>query len=128
MPPISRYMTRIPHAIGPRDKLSAARAVMRRHHIHHLPVIDDDKLVGIVSDRDLVGSKSFDDRVADAMTAHVVEVHEATTLDEVIPLMQAGRFNSVVVTGADGVEGIFTSADALRAFADMLQRADDGER
>jgi CBS domain-containing protein len=128
MPTVSRYMTRRPHAVASRDKLSTARDVMRRYQIHHLPVIDDRTLVGIVSDRDVRDFDGLDEHVADAMTQQVAQVQATTSLDEVLALMQAGRFNSVVVTGVDGVEGIFTSTDALRAFSDVLQRADEGER
>jgi acetoin utilization protein AcuB len=128
MPTVSRYMTRGPHAIASRDKVSTALNVMRRYQIHHLPVVDDHKLVGIVTDRDLIAFHVFDDHVADAMTKTVAEVNEGATLDEVLARMQTGHSNSVVVTGNDGVEGIFTSTDAMRAFADVLQRTDDSER
>ena len=53
MPTVSRYMTRQPWTISSQSSLSDAHAVMREHAIRHLPVIDDGKLVGIVSDRDL---------------------------------------------------------------------------
>jgi CBS domain-containing protein len=128
MPTVSRYMTRSPHAVASRDKLSTARDVMRHYQIRHLPVIDDRTLVGVVSDRDLRDFDGQDDQVADAMTQQMVQVQATTALDEVIALMQTGHVNAVVVTGLEGVEGIFTSTDALRAFSDVLQRADEAER
>ena len=48
IPSISRYMTRAPYVLAPKDKVSTARAVMREHGVHHLPVLDRNaKLVGI---------------------------------------------------------------------------------
>jgi len=94
---------------------------MHELQIHHLPVIDHDKLVGLVSDRDL-SSIVVDDRVADVMTTDVAVVAANAPLDEVIGLMSLGRFSSVVVMGTDGIEGIFTTTDALRAFAELLDR------
>jgi acetoin utilization protein AcuB len=127
MPTVSRYMTRSLHVVGPRDKLSKARALMRRHNIHHVPVLDGSaRLVGILSDRDLAART--DETVVDAMSVDVATVDENATLDEVVALMQTGRINSVVVTGKGGVEGIFTSTDALRALNDVLQRSDAAER
>jgi acetoin utilization protein AcuB len=127
MPSISRYMTRAPYVLAPKDKVSTARSVMREHGVHHLPVLDRNaKLVGIVSDRDLFGVS--EDLVRDAMNVDVAAVDVNASLDEVIALMQTGRITSVVVTGAQGVEGIFTATDAVRALGDVLTRADQGER
>lgn len=128
MPPVSRYMTLTPHVVAPRDRLSTASELMHRYQVHHLPVIDHDKLVGIVSDRDLKASSMFDDRVADAMTRDVVAVDACTGLDEVLALMQERCVNSVVVAGTGGIEGIFTSTDAMRAMSDLLERADASQR
>jgi acetoin utilization protein AcuB len=127
MPPVSRYMTPNPYAIGSRDTLAEARSMMQEHRIRHLPVVDEDRLVGIVSDRDLASCVT-DDRVADAMTSDVATVNENAPLDEVVNLMDAGKFGSVVVTGKHGIEGIFTVTDAMRAFGEFLRRADAAER
>lgn len=127
MPPVSRYMTSNPHRIAPHDRLDDARSLMHRHDIHHLPVVDADRLVGIVSDRDLA-AMAGDDRVRDAMTGDVATVASGAGLDEVLHLMEAGKFGSVVVTGHAGIEGIFTVTDAVRAFGDLLRRLDEQER
>jgi CBS domain-containing protein len=116
IPSISRYMTRAPYVLAPKDKVSTARAVMREHGVHHLPVLDRNaKLVGIVSDRDLF--RMSEDLVRDAMTVDVAAVDVTASLDEVVAL-----------TGSHGVEGIFTATDAVRALGDVLTRADQGER
>jgi len=126
IPPVSRYMTKSPHVVGPRDRLTKARSLMRRNQIHHLPVVDSEaRLVGIVSDRDF---GAMNDKVVDAMTHDVVTVDANATLDEVVALMQTGRINSVVVTGKAGIEGIFTATDAVRALGDLLERVETGER
>lgn len=127
IPPVSRYMTRSLHVVAPRDKLSNAYELMKRHKVHHLPVLDSHaKLVGIVSDRDVHGQA--DDLVVDVMSHDVAAVDGNAALDEVVALMHTGRINSVVITGKNGVEGIFTSTDALRALNEVLQRTDAAER
>ncbi len=123
MPPVSRYMTLHPLAIGARAKLSAARALMRREGIHHLPVLEEDALVGIVSDRDLHPIHPLHDAcVADAMTEPVVTVRAEASLDDAVTLMQERGCSSVLVVGDEGLEGIFTTSDALRALGDLLHR------
>ena len=81
-PPVSRYMTPHPRVLSPDDKLSAVRILMHEHHVHHLPVVEDQILVGILSDRDLVLMNTFEDRVRDAMTRDVASVTKETPLDE----------------------------------------------
>ncbi|HEY5944774.1 MAG TPA: CBS domain-containing protein [Kofleriaceae bacterium] len=124
MPPISRYMTTHPYAIDPREKLSSARHLMATRDIHHLPVMERDQLVGIVSDRDLHPVHPLHDiTVRELMTDDVAHVRSDTPIDQVIDLMERRKCSSVVVLGNDGVEGIFTVTDALRALADLLRRA-----
>lgn len=128
MPPVSRYMTPNPRAVAPRDRLSVARALMHELQIRHLPVIDHDRLVGILSDRDLNQIHAPEDNVADAMSPDVTTVAAKTPIDEVVALMEAKHFGSVVVMGDVGVAGIFTLTDAMRAFTNVVQRSEEGDR
>lgn len=119
-------MTRHPLAIGAHEKLSLARAVMRREDIHHLVVLEDEKLVGIISDRDLHPIHPLHDgTVADAMTAPVVTVDRDTKLAEAVDVMQERECSSVIIVGDEGMEGIFTTSDALRALGDLLRITED---
>lgn len=125
IPPVSRYMTSKPHVISSHDSLSTARALMTTHGIHHLPVVDGGRLVGIVSDNDVARMQSHDDRVSDAMTCDVGLVDETDPLDAAVMLMNAGRLGSLVVGRESGITGIFTSTDAMRALAEILQTNDE---
>jgi len=131
MPPVSRYMTIAPHAIGPRQPLAAAHRLMRDHRIRHLPVLDGDRLVGIVSQRDLHLLETLPDvdpesiLVEEAMTDEVFVVSPEAPLDQVVARMADTKQGSVVVMRSDAVVGIFTTIDALRAFNDVLQRVAD---
>jgi acetoin utilization protein AcuB len=128
MPPVSRYMTAHPYAIAPRDKLSAARHLMATRDIHHLPVMDHDELVGIVSDRDLHPVHPLHDiTVNEMMTEDVARCAPEAPLDQVLDLMERRGCSSVVVLGPTGVEGIFTISDAMRALADVLRRTVEDE-
>jgi CBS domain-containing protein len=127
MPPISRYMTTHPYAVDPREKLSSARHLMATRDIHHLPVMERDQLVGIISDRDLHPVHPLHDiTVGELMTEDVAHVSPDTPMDEVVDLMERRKCSSVVVLGANGVEGIFTVNDALRALGDLLRRNVEG--
>ncbi|WP_431857850.1 CBS domain-containing protein [Azospirillum sp.] len=50
--PVSSLMTRQPVTCSPSDSLHEVLQLMSRHHIRHLPVLDDGTLVGVISARD----------------------------------------------------------------------------
>lgn len=129
MPAVSRYMTRQPWTIGREESLAAAHRLMREHQIRHLPVLDGGRLVGIVSQGDLHLLETIAEfplesvEIAEAMTPGPCVVPGDTPLDEVVEMMAAKKYGSVIVMGRDGVEGIFTTVDACRAFAAVLRGA-----
>jgi CBS domain-containing protein len=52
--PVSEVMTRKVHAVGPEDTVEKAAAMMIRHRINRLPVLEGDQLVGIVTRGDII--------------------------------------------------------------------------
>ena len=52
--PISAVMSKKVYTVSPYSKVSLAARMMRNHHIHHLVVTDEKKLMGIVSSYDLL--------------------------------------------------------------------------
>jgi len=128
MPTVSDYMTREPYSVVSTDSLARARDLMRRHHVRHLPVVDRDQLVGVISDRDVevVGVVPGVD-LAFIEVSRVMEpalhVWAETPIDEVSSLMADRKCDCVVVRGGHGVEGVFTAVDALRALANIAARA-----
>lgn len=121
-------MSRDPYSIESTDSLSHAKTLMRNHTIRHLPVIDGGELVGILSDRGILAVEAVPGM--DLGHVEVGRVMEPTVyvlaedpIDEVAELMATKKLDSVVVRGHRGVEGIFTSVDALTALADLARRA-----
>ena len=127
IPRVDKYMTASPCTIGRDQPLTQAHKLMRDHHIRHLPVLSQGKLVGILSDRDLHLIESLQDvapdqvLVEDAMTPSVYTVAPTAPLDEVVREMARHKYGSAVVEDHDKVVGVFTTIDALRAFADLLE-------
>ncbi len=126
---ISQYMTRSPHSIGVRQPLAAAHRLMRKHRVRHLPVLADGRLVGLVSMRDLHFVETLQDvdvdtvPVEDAMTADPYMVPPDASLLRVARTMAQRKIGSAVVTDKGKVVGVFTTVDAMRALADLLDRA-----
>ncbi len=129
MPAISRYMTKQPWTISRTASLAEAHELMRDHQLRHLPVLDHGTLVGLVSLGDLhlletIGELALDGASVDeAMSDHPFVVTGDTPLDEVAEIMATKKYGSAIVVGRDGVEGIFTTIDACRALASILEHA-----
>lgn len=129
MPAISRYMTKQPWTIARTATLADAHTLMREHHLRHLPVVDKGSLVGIVSVGDLhlletIADFGLDEvSVNEAMTERPFIVTGDTPLDEVAGIMAEKKYGSAIVVGREGIEGIFTTVDACRALASILQFA-----
>lgn len=126
VPVIDKYMTSCPVTISPSESVATASRVMREHDIRHLPVLDGQKLVGIVTDRDLNLVQSLIDvdpgkiTVGDAMEQKPFCVGPEAPLAGVVGRMAADKIGSAVVMHDDEVVGIFTTIDALNALGDLL--------
>ena len=126
LPTIEAYMTPSPICISIDRPLSEARAVMMQGDIRHLPVLHGDKLVGIVSDRDIAvieGLREVDTqrcRVEDAMVPAPFTVGPDAPLREVVHEMERWRYGAAIIVRDGRVAGVFTTVDALHALADFL--------
>jgi acetoin utilization protein AcuB len=126
IPRIDKYMTPSPHSIGQEQSLAQAHRLMRAHTIRHLPVLHGGKLVGVLTDRDLHLIETLRDvvpesvTVEEAMSPTVYTVAPHAALDEVVREMSAHKYGCAVVEDNGKLVGVFTTVDAMRAFADLL--------
>jgi acetoin utilization protein AcuB len=121
---VADYMTPGPYTIGREQSLVAAKQMMQKIHVRHLPVLHGGKLVGVLSDRELTaietlpGSKQL--TVEDAMVPEVYITSEDAPLATVAGDMARQRIGSAIVLKDEHVVGVFTAVDALRALAETL--------
>ena len=125
MSAIGDYMTAGPHTIGREQSLAAAKQLMHKSHVRHLPVLHGGKLVGVISERELdvigalPGSKQLS--VEDAMVPDVYVTSADASLETVAADMARLKVGSAVVVEGEDVVGVFTAVDGLRALADVLR-------
>ena len=98
--------------------------------IRHLPVLDGNQLVGIVSDRDIqmvnsmAGVKADDVPIEEAMSQSPYTVASTTPLEVCARHMAKHKLGSAVVVNANNkVVGVFTVTDGMNALADLLGKA-----
>lgn len=124
---VQDYMTASPHSIGVSLSLTDAANMMRAYKIRHLPVLDGNVLVGIVSDRDIQmvegmsGVDPVEVSIEEAMSQSPYTVAENTPLEVAARHMATHKLGSAVVVNANQkVVGVFTVTDGMRALADLL--------
>ena len=122
--PVSRYMSAAPVAVQQAAPLSEAIALLQEHNVRHLPVLDGESPVGILSERDLAMAGSLvpeaweDIPVAEAMTPHPYTVTADTPVNVVAHSMAEHRYGAVLVTNEQGhLTGLFTTTDAMFVLA-----------
>jgi CBS domain-containing protein len=115
------------HAVAPGDSVIDAIRSMAENHVGALLVMDGQRLVGIVSERDyarkviLKGRSSADTAVRDIMSAPVVTAAPDQTLDDAMRLMTDRRFRHLPVVQFGRVVGVLSIGDLVKWMLDEQQ-------
>ena len=127
---VTQWMTKSVVTIKPHDTLRHARERLAKYRINQLPVVVNDKLVGIVTDRDvrdaypsslrLFYGKDIDEfgdshTVEEVMTYNVVAISPQTSLREAAQRLRRQRFGALPVVENGKLVGIITRSDLLDA-------------
>ena len=127
--PVSEIMRTEIATLGAKDRLDAAQDVMKIARVRHLPVLEDGRVVGIVSQRDLLEaalSRALDFEpaarrtflrsveVGEVMAKEVVTATPETTLTEAARLLVGRRIGCLPVVDAQGtLIGLVSETDLL---------------
>jgi acetoin utilization protein AcuB len=125
---ISRWMSTKPVTIGPRETLADARREMDEGGFRRLPVLEQGKLIGIITDRDLrqhLGQLEHT-RVDAVMAKQVITATPHMLLDEAANLMVKHKIGGLPVMDNGKLVGIITAIDMLRAFGQVLGTTEEG--
>ncbi len=147
-----QIMTNNVITVTPRTSIEEAANIMLRNHISGLPVVDDGKLTGIVSESDFlrrgeIGTgrkrsailqflfglgRAADDfvhergrKIEDVMTLDPVTVEEQTPLDELVHLMEKSDVKRLPVMRGKDLVGIVTRSNLLQAVASLEHEIPD---
>jgi len=104
--------------IAPDEASRIGRRRMQKERIHHLVVVDDGHVVGVLSARDLpppTSSTDGDGTIADLMTQRVKKATPDMTVSQAAALMQEARIGSLPVLEHENLVGIVTATDVFDA-------------
>lgn len=130
MPPVSTLMTPFPYFVHPDDPISRVLALMREHGIRHVPVKEEDRVVGLISEGDLRwlsnpaagGADPQAVRVRDVELPTPYAVDLSAPLGPVLLEMARRHVGSAIVLRSGRLAGIVTETDVCRALGEVLAR------
>ena len=107
-----------PVTVGNSAKVQDVLNLMQQHKISGVPVVNGNKVIGIVTNRDLRFEKNMDTPVANVMTPQerLITVREGATSDEIEILLHKHRIEKVLVVGNDNeLKGLVTVKDIQKS-------------
>ena len=131
---INRIMTTNPKTVEPGERLSLAKGIFEAGDIHHLPVVENGSLVGIVSSSDLLKFYLLDDDPSAISSATVGQVMESdpvvltsdASLRDAATALSIGGYHAVpIVEGNRELVGIVTTVDLVTHLLHLIP-SDDG--
>lgn len=135
MPSVGVVMTPFPYAVGADASVLEVEHMMQSHRIRHVPVQEEGRVLGVISERDLhqlVHATLPDPDKARLRIRHLLRhepyvIEMSTPLDEVADEMAKRHIGSAVVLRHGRLAGIFSTVDACRLLAEFLRhRFSDG--
>jgi len=134
---VDEVMTRNPYRASATASIRQVMRMLVEADVRHIPIVDGDELVGIVSDRDFRSvapilledgdiapgaRKALSLPISSLMSSDVLSVYPESNLVEVIDLMIEQKIGAVPVVDPDSsrLVGIVSYVDALRAARDVL--------
>jgi CBS domain-containing protein len=126
-------MTDYPQVAKADMSVTEAAEIMEKGGFRHLPVVENGKITGVISERDLKQALILTDDsmgllVQDVMVRDPYIVSEGTSLSEVAGVMAEMKYGcAIVVDSEKRAIGIFTTTDGMRILKNLLERGDPGE-
>jgi acetoin utilization protein AcuB len=131
---VERWMSKRVFTTKPDSCLIDAFEIMRDHRIRHVPVVEGDKLVGIVSDRDVrsalpsrrglqegwasLGESLLSTRVAQVMSVMPIRIAPGASIREAAQIMCRDKIGALPVVDDGRLIGILSAEDILWAIAE----------
>ena len=114
--------------VAPEDTVEKAKSIMRELNISGLPVVEDNKLKGILTKRDIYFAENGSYRVKDVMTKDVITVNEDITPEKARKIMAKYKIEKLPVVDDEGrLIGLITAKDVFaRESFPFASRDDEG--
>lgn len=111
---------------GPDEKLGNAVRMLAQRRIGAMPVMEGERVIGIISERDVMyclaadGAAALEKPVSGAMTAPAVTVECSASCDDTLALMTERRFRHVPVVENGAMRGFLSIGDLVKSRIDEI--------
>lgn len=128
--PVSTIMTTSIIKLNITDTLTKAETLFKKNHIRHIPVVNSNKIVGMLSYTDLLrisfaDAVNEDDTIIDStvynmfsveqvMSKNLISVSPETTIKEAAEILATREFHALPVCKGDLLVGIVTTTDLIK--------------
>jgi len=132
--PISKIMTKEVITLPLNDSLFDAKNLFKKHHIRHIPVVENEKILGMLSLTDLLrisfvdsygDNESIDTtiysmlNISQVMANDPVNVSSNSIIKDVASLLATKEFHALPVVDNEKLVGIITTTDLLNYLVDL---------
>lgn len=109
------------HVTAPTDLVAAAKLKMMRCNVGGLPVVDDKRLVGIITHRDilLAGGEALGLKVEDLMSKDLKVADINTPIMDITKIMADKGYQRIPVVDKGNIVGLITQSSLIRALAGL---------
>jgi CBS domain-containing protein len=127
--PVSDIMIKDVITVKPDNSLDSVREIFEKHNIHHIPVVDGETLVGMISKSDYLffskdfGSNFYDKYieeirrknydVKEVMTTKLARLESDDRINVALEVFRVNRFHALPVVENDKLVGIVTTFDII---------------
>ena len=140
---VKDFMTRKVVYISPNTTIAHAADMMREQKLHRLPVIENDQLVGLVTEGTIAEaspSKATSlsiyemnyllnkTKVGDVMIRDVVTISQFASLEDATYLMLKNKIGILPVVDNEQIYGVITDRDIFKAFLEVSGYGEEGVR
>ncbi len=125
MPNISDLMTANPARLDPEARIEDAWKIMHANRVRHVPICKGEKLVGLVTQKDLLvnaqNTALLTLPVAEIMVFKVSTITTSTSTEEAAQIMLSDKISCLPVVEDDKLMGIITESDFLKLLIELLR-------
>ncbi|HEY3302708.1 MAG TPA: CBS and ACT domain-containing protein [Candidatus Binatia bacterium] len=125
---VGKHMTENPVVIGPDDFLSTVQEKMKTGGFRRVPVVHNDRLIGIVTDRDLRQYMGLLEKIKvnAVMTVILATVSPRDTIEKAAQLILKRKIGGLPVVEEHKLVGVITTSDLLQTFLDVMGASEEG--
>ncbi len=129
--PVSSIMSEDLKTLSSEDSLMAVKEIFDQHDFHHIPVVDEDQISGILSksdflfflrgytnndiDRFIEATKLRAFKVKEVMKTDIVTLKPTNTIKEALNIFEENKFHCIPIVEEEELKGIITPLDVIKA-------------